>query len=56
METKELTREQLDILAGLVLAEMGKLREFGNGRSEAVKQSLQDEISCLHTLYNYLIV
>lgn len=55
METKEFTREHLDVLAGLVLAEMGKLREFGNGRSEAVKQALQEEIGRLHTLYNYLI-
>lgn len=55
METKEFTREQLDVLAGLVLAEMGGLREFGNARGEAVRKALEPEIASLHTLYNYLI-
>lgn len=55
METKDLTREQLDVLAELVLAEMGKLREFSQGRSEVVREALSDEIARLHTLYNYLI-
>lgn len=55
METKEFTREQLDILADMVLAEMGNLREFCNGRPEAVRAALQTEIGSLHTLYNYLI-
>ena len=55
METKEFAREQLDVLADMVLAEMGRLREFSNGRSEVVRESLSDEIVRLHTLYNYLI-
>jgi hypothetical protein len=55
METKEFTREQLDVLAGLVLAEMGCLREFGNAHGEAVRQALEPEIVSLYTLYNYLI-
>ena len=38
-----------------VLAEMGRLREFSNGRSEVVREELSDEIARLHTLYNYLI-
>lgn len=42
METKEFTREQLDVLADMVLAEMGR-------------EALSDEIARLHTLYNYLI-
>jgi hypothetical protein len=55
METKEFTREQLDVLAGLVLAEMGNLREFGNAHGEAVRQALEPKIVSLYTLYNYLI-
>ena len=55
MVEKEFTREQLDILADMVLAEMGRLREFSNGRSEVVREALSDEIARLHTLYNYLI-
>ena len=55
METKEFTREQLDVLADMVLAEMGRLREFSNGRGEVVREALSDEIAKLHTLYNYLI-
>lgn len=55
MKEKEFTQEQLDILADMVLAEMGRLREFCNGRSDAVKEALRTEIGCLHTLYNYLI-
>lgn len=47
--------EQLDILANLVLAEMGNLREFCKDRSPAIKEALRNEIGCLHTLYNYLI-
>lgn len=55
MKKKEFTREQLDILANLVLAEMGNLREFCKDRSPAIKEALRNEIGCLHTLYNYLI-
>lgn len=55
METKEFTREQLAVLAGLVLAEMGSLREFGNAYGEAARKALEPEIASLHTLYNYLI-
>lgn len=55
MVEKEFTREQLDVLADMVLAEMGRLREFSNGRSEEVREALSDEIARLHTLYNYLI-
>lgn len=55
METKEFTQEQLDVLADMVLAEMGRLREFSNSRSEVVREALSDEIARLHTLYNYLI-
>lgn len=55
METKEFTREQLDVLAGLVLAEMGNLREFGNAHGAAVRTALEPEVVSLHTLYNYLI-
>lgn len=56
MENKEFTREQLDVLADLVLREMDALREFGNSRPKAVKEALTQEIGALHTLYNYLIV
>ena len=56
METKDFTREELDVLAGLVLAEMGRLREFGNAHGEAVRKALEPKIVSLHTLYNYLIV
>lgn len=55
METKEFTREQLDVLAGLVLAEMRNLREFGNAHGEGVRKALELEIASLYTLYNYLI-
>ena len=55
METKEFTREQLDVLADMVLAEMGRLRELSNGRSEVVREALREEVARLHTLYNYLI-
>lgn len=55
MVEKVFTQEQLDILADMVLAEMGRLREFSNGRSEVVREVLSDEIAKLHTLYNYLI-
>ena len=55
MKEKVLTQEQWDLLANLVLAEMGNLREFSNGRSEVVREALSDEIARLHTLYNYLI-
>lgn len=55
METKEFTREQLDVLAGLVLAEMRSLREFGNAHGEAVRTALEPKIVSLYTLYNYLI-
>lgn len=55
MKKKEFTQEQLEILANLVLAEMGNIREFCNGRSPAIKGALCNEIGCLHTLYNYLI-
>lgn len=53
--SKELTKREWDILANLVLKEMGGLREFGNVRGEAVKKALETEIGKLHTLYNYLI-
>lgn len=52
---KELSKGQWDILSNLVLKEMGGLREFCNGRSDAVKKALETEIGSLHTLYNYLI-
>lgn len=55
MEKKEFTREQLDVLTGLILAEMGNLREFGNAHGEAVRKELEPEIVKLCTLYNYLI-
>ena len=55
MVEKVFTQEQLDVLAELLLAEMGRLREFSNGRSEVVREALSDEIARLHTLYNYLI-
>lgn len=55
MVEKEFIREQLDVLADMVLAEMGRLREFSNGRSEVVREALSDEVARLHTLYNYLI-
>lgn len=55
MEAKEFTKEQLDVLAGLVLAEMGSLREFGNAHGVSVREALEPEIVSLHTLYNYLI-
>lgn len=55
MVEKEFTQEQLNTLSELVLAEMGNLREFCNGRPEAVRAALQTEIGSLHTLYNYLI-
>ena len=55
MKEKVLTQENLDILANLVLKEMGSLREFGNERGDAVKKALETEIGKLHTLYNYLI-
>ena len=54
----ELTKSELeimDVLADMVLAEMGRLREFSNGRSEVVREALSDEVAKLHTLYNYLI-
>lgn len=55
MVEKEFTREQLAMLADMVLAEIGRLREFSNGRSEVVREALSDEVARLHTLYNYLI-
>lgn len=55
METKEFTKEQLDVLAGLVLAEMGSLREFGNAHRKAVREALEPEVVSLYTLFNYLI-
>lgn len=55
METKDFTREQLDVLAGLVLTEMRSLREFGNAHGEGVIKALEPEIVSLYTLYNYLI-
>ena len=53
--SKELSRESWDVLADLTLAEMTRLREFSNGRGDAVKKSLETEIGKLHTLYNFLI-
>lgn len=55
MVEKEFTQEQLDVLADMVLAEMGRLRKFSNARSEVIREVLSDEIARLHTLYNYLI-
>jgi hypothetical protein len=55
MKEKVLTQENLDILADLVLKEMGSLREFGNAHGEAVRKALETEIGKLHTLYNFLI-
>ena len=55
MKEKAFTDEQLEVLSQLVLAEMGKLREFSHGRPESVREALQTEIVSLHTLYNYLI-
>ena len=55
MKEKVLTQENLDILADLVLKEMGSLREFCYGRSIEVRKALETEIGALHTLYNYLI-
>lgn len=55
MKEKVLTQEQWDLLANLVLAEMGNLREFSNGRSKEVAEALDAERGKLHTLYNYLI-
>lgn len=53
--SKELSREQWDLLGKLVLNEMTKLREFGNERGGMVKDLLTTEIGKLHTLYNFLI-
>lgn len=53
--TKELHKEQWDILADLVLKEMTQLRDFGNLRGGTIKDLLNTEIGKLHTLYNYLI-
>lgn len=55
MKEKVLTQENWDILADLVLKEMGSLREFGNAHGKAAKKALETEIGKLHTLYNYLI-
>ena len=55
MKQKEFTQEQLDMLAQLVLSEMGRLGEFSRGRSEEVAQAISVERGKLHTLYNYLI-
>lgn len=52
---KELPKREWDILADLVLKEMGSLREFGNAHGEAVRKALETEIGKLHTLYNFLI-
>lgn len=55
MKTKEFTPEQLNLLSELVLAEMGRLREFGEGRSAEIQKMLDIERLRLLTLYNYLI-
>jgi hypothetical protein len=55
MFEKVFTQEQLDVLADLLLAEMGRLREFSQGRSEVVREALSEEVVRLHTLYNYII-
>lgn len=55
MKTKEFTQENLDLLSGLVLSEMGRLREFGEGRSTEIQKLLDIERLKLLTLYNYLI-
>lgn len=53
--SKELSREQWDLLAKLVLNEMTKLREFGNERGGMVRDLLTTEIGKMQTLYNFLI-
>lgn len=53
--TKELHKEQWDILADLVLKEMTQLRDFGNLRGGTIKDLLTTEIGKMQTLYNYLI-
>lgn len=55
MFEKVFTQEQLDVLADLLLAEMGRLREFSHGRSEVVREALSEEVVRLHTLYDYII-
>ena len=55
MKTKEFTQESLDLLSGLVLSEMGRLREFGEGRNTEIQKMLDIERLKLLTLYNYLI-
>ena len=56
MKEKVFTQEQLDVLADLVLNEMGRLREFTQGRGDAEREAILDEVGSLYTLYNYLIV
>ena len=55
LTSRELTNEQWQLLADLVLAEMTNLRELSNGRSDEVKNALKVDIGKLHTLYNLLI-
>ena len=55
MTQKDFTQEQLNMLSELVLAEMGRLREFGEGRSAEIQKVLDIERLRLLTLYNYLI-
>lgn len=55
MTQKDFTQEQLNTLSELVLAEMGRLREFGEGRSAEIQKMLDIERLKLLTLYNYLI-
>ena len=55
METKDFTQESLDLLSGLVLAEMGRLRKFGEGRNTEIQKMLDIERLKLLTLYNYLV-
>ena len=55
MKKKEFTQESLDLFSGLVSAEMGRLREFSEGRSTEIQKMLDIERLKLLTLYNYLI-
>lgn len=52
---KELPKREWDILADLVLKELGNIREFSNAHGEAVRKALETEIGKMQTLYNFLI-
>ena len=55
MGTKEFTKEQLDVLASLVLSEIVTLEEFSKKHIETAKKALEPKIENLHALYIYLI-